>query len=183
MGKDIHMSVVDKDSHKIILDNLFDGRNSDWFDNISCRNKGDDDVYDHLYPNYGLPECFVEANDRKYIVENEDGSHGTGYFDFTYIVVKDFIDWFLKYRPDKFAGWVTTYEAWNYKMRNVLPTDGYGDHYIKRRLDKDDVIEDYVFMEFVDEHDCSFYIYEKLLDAIHNKEIKEDDLLVWYFDW
>ena len=182
MGRDIHMFVVNKDSHKIIIDDLYDGRNSNWFDNISCRDKGDDEAYDHLYVNYDLPEHFVEANNKEYIVKNEDGTNYTGYFDFTYITVEKFLKWFYKYRPDVFAGWVTRYEAWNWEKRHILPNE-FGDHYIKRTLDKDDVLQDYVFMEFEDDWDPSRNIAKMLEEAVSNNRITGDDLLVWYFDW
>ena len=101
MGRDIYMHIVENGC--VLKRDIFEGRCSDWFDNLS--NNGWDHSYDHLPVEYGISPESSEELKKEYNTEE-------GYYDFRYIKVSDFLNWFEKYRPDIEAGWVTTYEKW-----------------------------------------------------------------------
>ena len=62
MGRDIHMSIVNNGEY--IDKEIFDGRKSDWFDNL-C-GTGWDDVYDSLPVEYGIYEKAPEEAKENY---------------------------------------------------------------------------------------------------------------------
>lgn len=160
MGKDIHMHIVmDK---KILEKEIFDGRSSEWFSNLS--GDGWDNEYDHLPVDYhwnDAPEELLEEY-------REDC-----YFDFRSIKVEWFKDWFKKYRPDRQAGWVTTYEKWRIEKKGYVPED------VKHYLDEDDDIRDMHFIEFENPYDCSAWLYNYLDD----NKIPDDAIILYCFDW
>jgi hypothetical protein len=90
--------------------------------------------------------------------------------------VGDFIDWFYKYKPHITAGWVTTYEAWNYKTKNIAPKDSY---IYKPENDNGD----YIFLEYEDTwDDCSKYIVENIEKLFKERKVSRSDIIVYYFD-
>lgn len=161
MGVDINMSVVDRDG-KYKYRDVFDGRNSAWFDKISGN------TYDSLYasfPTYGGIPDFI-PNEIK-----EDYAEGD-YFDFHYMTVADFCKWFDKVRPDIDAGWVTTYEKWLYERKGIVPEV---DHF----LSSINNVADYHFIEVKDKYDCSAWLRDFISE---HDDISPEDYIVYYFD-
>ena len=160
MGMDIHMNLV-KDSEYLKRD-IFDGRDPEWFLNLCQR--GWQDEYNKLNINFGLcPQSPKEINQEELIKK--------GYFDFCYINVKDFKEWFVEYRPDRDAGWVTTYDKWRIENKNYIPE--YIDHY----LSKEDNINDMHFITITNPYDSSAWLYHYL---IKNEIPDEADITYWF---
>ena len=162
MGRDIYMHIVE--SGCVLKRDIFDGRCSAWFDNLT--DYGWDSCYDHLPVKYDLSPESPEELKKEYSEEN-------GYYDFRYIKVSDFLNWFEKYRPDIEAGWVTTYEKWLIEKKGYVPED------VKHYLDKDDDIRDMHFVEFKKPYDCSKWLYYYLKD----NEIPLQADITYCFDW
>jgi hypothetical protein len=171
MGKDITMHIID--GVDVIASDIFSGRNSEWFENITGNRWGRFE-YKHFPAVCGIPEEVPEFIAKLY---NREGPwEDFCYFDFHYIKVKDFIEWFDKYKPNLYAGWVSKWQKWmsenkGYEMdQNDLKSD----------LFADDVPENYVFTEIIDDHDCSAWLYNYIFD---NKIDKiENSTVVYYFD-
>ena len=158
MGTDIFMYLV-KDN-KIVKDDIYKGRDSEWFQNL--QGDGWDDIYDELTRHYGVspqaPLSLAKKANEAY------------HFDRIYMSVKDFKDWFTQYKPHLKAGWVTTYDKWNYETRGAIPDE-------KRFLDKEDNINDYHFIEYTDEFDKNLWLYNYLVD----NNIEDDvDITYWF---
>ena len=158
MGTNIFMYLV-KDN-KIVKNDIFNGRDSEWFQNL--QGNGWDDIYDELPRHYGVspqaPSSLATKANEVY------------HFDKLYMSVKDFKDWFNQYKPQLRAGWVTTYDKWNYETRGTIPDE-------KRFLDKEDNINDYHFIEYTDEFDQSLWLYNYLID----NNIEDDvDITYWF---
>lgn len=162
MGKDIHIHIVQNKEY--IKKEIFDGRNSEWFANLT--RDGLDDCYDLLDIKYGLSPQAPEEIDKKSLTED-------GYFDFYYINVKEFKDWFQKYRPDIDAGWVTTYDKWRIENKGYVPED------ICHYLSEDDNPADMHFIEIVNQYDCSAWLSTYLVDH----EIDDNADITYWFDW
>lgn len=160
MGMDIHMDIV-KDG-KIIKKDIFDGRSYEWFGNL-CRNG--DKVYDSLPTDEGMSPMHPDIEKYDYLIN-------VGYFDFYHMSVGEFKDWFNRYRPDKNAGWVTKREAWEYEKRGICPE-------LEYCLDETDIIEDRVFIEIVNQYDCSSWLFQYLIE----NNIDNDADINYYFDW
>lgn len=164
MGMDIHISIVKNKEY--IAKEIFDGRSREWFDNL--RERGNDYEYNHLPVEYynRFPEEDAPLD------LNIDKLEDDGYFDFRAIRVDKYIDWFEKYRPDKDAGWVTTYEKWQIENKGFIPDDI--DHY----LDPEANPADMHFIEVEKKYDCSKWLYNYLI----NKDILLDAYIIYYFD-
>lgn len=157
MGVDIHTYIV-KDK-KIIAKNLYDGRNSEWFNNLQGR--GSDPEYDHLFTDYGLsPQAPDELNE-KY-------SKGDGYYGFYYISVGEFKNWYEKYKPYLKAGWASTWDAWAIKNKGYIPE--YLSHYKSEEED--------IFIEYENLYEPSTCIYEYFV----NNKIDDDADFQFFFD-
>jgi hypothetical protein len=161
MGVDLHMSIFK--NKECIAEDIFKGRNSTWFNNIM--GKGNDEIYDSFPLKYGDSN---ETSEEWVRLHKDPGS----YFGHHYINVKEFKDWFLKYRPDEDAGWVTTYEKWAYENKGIEP------EYLKKELCKDDVIEDMHFIVVTNKYDCSAWLYCYLED----NDIPDDAVVQYCFD-
>ena len=161
MGMDISLYLVKKG--KYIAEDIFSGRNSEWFNNMMQR--GDDEVYNSLPLSYGISDEVPEDWVKHY---EDPGS----YFGHCYINVKEFKDWFIEKRPDEDAGWVTRYEAWAYKHKGIEP------EYLKKELNKNDVIEDMKFIVVTSKYDCSAWLYCYLVD----NNIPDDATIQYCFD-
>lgn len=161
MGMDIHLFIVKNKEY--IAEDIFDGRNSTWFNNLQGR--GYDEEYDSLPRNYGISDEAPEEWTHHY----EDKS---SYFGHYYLNVKEFKDWFLKYRPDEDAGWVTRYEAWAYKHKGIEP------EYLQKKLSHDDIIKDMKFIKITNKYDCSAWLYCYLID----NDIPDDATIQYCFD-
>lgn len=145
---------------KALAKEIFDGRNSEWFSNLSGTSK--DNEYDHLPKKYGFSDQCPDWMRKKYRSDS-------GYYNFIYINVADFKNWFLKYRPDKDAGWVTTYDRWRIENKGYVPD------YIEHYLSEEDNINDMHFVEVSNEYDCSLWLYNYL-----NENEIPNDATIWY---
>ena len=161
MGVDIHMFIVDNDK-KVLKEDIYDGRNSEWFSNL--RDQGDDRVYDYCPIVCGWGD--IASAD--FIYQYSNSQEYYGHF---HISVKFFRDWFKKYNPHKKAGWVTTYEKWQIENQNYCPEDP------KYCLDEEDIIEDMHFVEWIDESDCSLWLYNYL----NENRISDNAWIVYCF--
>ncbi len=167
MGVDIHMGIASRDG-KYIYDEIFDGRNYEWFGNISGDVRGmTGEVYQNFPRNSGIPD-----NAPKELVKVYNEERDT-FYGFNYVKVADFLAWFSKVRPDTDAGWVTTYDKWLYEKKGIEPE-------IKHYLSDEDNINDFHFIEVEDKWDCSKWLYDFL--AEHGESINVEDYIVYYFD-
>lgn len=162
MGMDISMYIV-KDG-KYVEKNIFDGRNREWFQNL--QNEGWDDCYNNLDIIFGIsPQAPTELNIEK--------MQRNGYFGFYHIKVKRFKEWFRKYRPDRDAGWVSTYDKWRIENKGYVPND------VAHFLSADDNIEDMHFVEIINPYDCSAWLYRYLIEH----DIDDNADITYWFDW
>lgn len=163
MGVDIHMFIVNENKN-ILKEDIFDGRNSEWFRNL--QDCGNDSEYDYCPIVYGWQSVCSEDLVKKY-------ADRQSYYGHFHISVKLFKDWFEKYNPHKKAGWVTTYEKWEIENHGYCP-----ENFFKYSLDKDDIIEDMHFIEWVNVFDCSLWLYNYLKD----NKIPDNAWIVYCFD-
>ena len=154
-GVDIVINIVDKDGNLIDKD-IFNSRCNTWFDNLAGH--GSHVVYNQLKLNYGKLRD-VEYPDEEF------------YFNFRYIKVRDFRDWFIEYRPNINAGWVNTHTKWLIENRGYYPEN------VKLELPVDVNPADWHFIEYKDKEDCSEWLYNYL----HNNKIDEEAYIVYYF--
>ncbi len=124
---------------------------------------GYDEVYDSLPINYGISDEAPKTYSEEF---------NNGYFNFRYLNVKEFKDWFIEKRPDEDAGWVTSYEAWAYEHKGIEP------EYLRKELTKDDVIEDMKFITVISKYDSSAWLYCYLED----NDIPDDATIQYCFD-
>lgn len=173
MGRDIRMYICQKGKETKNLwgkDN-YCGRNSEWFDNMTGNDCSGE--YNFLPLQYGISPL---ADARFQKTEEDKKEKQYEYcFDFRYINVGDFKKWFEEYRPDKKAGWVSTYEAWQIKNnKGDIHNEIYLDHY--KDPERGD---DQVFIETVDKYDMSRRLYERLKELrVSNKAD-----IFYFFDW
>lgn len=165
MGIDIHMSIISKDN-KLIDKEIYQGRDREWFDNL--RGEGYAPEYDTLPAQYGFPEGIT------YKDKTTEDYKEYYYYDFRYMLVKDFIEWFQKTLPYLDAGYVTRYDEWLYETKHIYPRDR-----IQHYLSKDDNETNYIFREFVDEEDQSLWLYTYLTNR---DDIPEDAYIIYFFD-
>lgn len=160
MGMDITMHITNSNGSVIKRDNIYDGRNSEWFNQLMhhcC-----DDAYDNLDTYSGIPE-----NANSQIVKDKEWTFGHHY-----ISVGEYKKWFEKYRPDIDAGWVTTRDKWLYERKGIIPI-------LKYELSEEDIPADMHFIEVEEKYDNSKWVYNYL---IKNEDILDEDLIVYYFD-
>ena len=171
MGKDITMHIIK--GTDVIASDIYSGRNSEWFENIS-ENRWGRFEYDYFPAIAGVPEEAPEFITKLY---NKDNNwEDFGYFDFHYVRVDAFIAWFNKYKPNVYAGWVSKWHQWmsENKGYEITVND------LKTELLKDDVPENYVFIQITDNYDSSAWLYDYIID---NKIDKiKDAIIVYYFD-
>lgn len=154
-GVDIVINIIDKDCN-IIEKDIFDGRYNIWFDNLAGH--GTNEVYNKLKIHYGKLKG-LEYPDEEF------------YFNFRYFRVRNFRDWYIKYRPNISVGWVNTYTKWLIENREYYPDN------IKLELPIDVNPADWHFIEYKDKEDCSDWLYTYL----HNNNIDEEAYVVYYF--
>lgn len=159
MGMDIHIYLSKKDGGTNEIE--FGGRNSIWFNNLMIQ---EDDAYNHFEPHHGVSPYL----DEKIKKESED----RWYFEHHYISVGDFKEWFTKYKPNKDAGWVTTYDAWRIENQGYIPYD------ISHTMLEDVKIEDQHFVEIPNREDCSDWLYNYLI----NVKAPDDAHITYWFD-
>ena len=164
MGVDIHMNII-KDG-KIIFPDIFDGRNSEWFNNL--QGKGWSYEYNHLPEYTGIPENCPEK-----IKDDFKKPMSCGYYGFHYMTVGDFKKWYIKYRPDLKAGWASTYDKWRIEHKRYIP-----ECELPQYLGKEYNKEDMHFVEYIDYYECSRWLYKYL----NEKDIPNDAYISYYFD-
>lgn len=165
MGMDIHMNIVY--NGEVIAKDIFDGRNTNWFLNLQgCDN---DFGYSYLPTVVGVSPQATEEHYKAY----ENRIDNT-YFGFYYIKVKDFLKWFIKYRPDLEAGWVSTYDKWLVERKHAKLDD----IEIYTYLPDDVNLNDMHFIEVEKEYENSDWLYHYLID----NKIPEDADINYYFD-
>ena len=164
MGVDINMSIVSKEGEYRAKD-IYDGRDSEWFDNIT----GDyhSEFYEHFPMYRGIPEHVPDEIKRDYS-DNSDFS----YYDFCYVNVGEFLDWFEHTRPDIDAGWVSTYDKWLYETKGIVPD-------LLHYLEEDANPYDYHFIEVVNPWDSSAWLYNFIKNQ---SNAAPEDYIVYYFD-
>ena len=155
---------------KCLAEDIFNGRNTEWFDNISGNSW--DDVYEFLAIRYGVDEKNVTDEWIKEYTEPDEGDDRCYYYSHCFIKVGDYIDWFRKHNPDLDAGWVTTYEKWAYENKGIVPDEIY--HQRSNCEDPDDAH----FIIIQKQYDCSRWLFEYLIE--HN--IPEDAVIQYCFD-
>ena len=149
MGMDITLRLLDKNG-KFLTEDIYDGRNREWFNNMSGKYITDE-AYSHLPLGYGTLDFF--PNEWLEMEQDRD------YFDFRYISVKEYRNWYMKYNPSYQAGWVNRYTEFLMKYKGYTPEYGID---LYQELDKEDVIEDMVWVEFNAEYDNSTWLYNYL---------------------
>lgn len=166
MGADIHMYLIDNKGN-IINDNLYDERNYHWFDNIT--EKSPDPEYKHYPAHYGLPK------DIKIPKKIEDAYIKNCYYNFYYMKLKDYVDWFLQYKPQIRAGYFTEYDKWLIENKGYIP-------------DEDEVITNVEAIEHPELY--MFMVYENIYNPDKNivsniniDGLIEDYYIIYYFDF
>lgn len=162
MGIDIHMHILDP-TGKIVEKDIFTGRDSEWFNNIS--RKGYDPCYEDFPSFVGVPENSCDEIQEAYNTKDT-------YYDFFYVDALKFKSWMRLRKPHTDAGWVTTYSAWLYEKKDIVPELWY-------TLDPECNINDMKFIEVINEYDKSLWLFNFLLD---NHYFKEGYSIVYYFD-
>lgn len=158
---DIHLNIVKNKNY--IASDIFPGRNTEWFNNMM--QKGNNNLYDFLSIHEGNSPQAPDSWGNYY------GSDDHSYFGNNYIHVKDFKDWFEKYKPHLDAGWVTRYEKWEYETREVIPK-------VLHFLPDDKNINDMIFTEIENKWDCAKWFY----DYMAEHEIPLDADIQYCFD-
>ena len=161
MGVDIHMFICREG--EILKDDIFCGRNSEWFSNLQQQSWGNE--YDYLIIRYGFSSnAPVELTARF----NDPGT----FYGHHNIEVKEFKRWFVTYRPDLDAGWFSTYDHWRMKHKGWTPD------VVKHYLEEGENPLDYRFVEFENKYNCSRWLYDYLVD----NNIPEDATIEYCFD-
>lgn len=167
MGVDIHIYIIDKFGKKK-TDNLYDGRNYRWFDNLQDR--GMDPEYNFL-PRLYWNDCPRPIFNIFKDLEKDD------YYGMAAVRISDLIEWYNHYRPNVHAGWVTKYDAWLYRAKNIIPSED--DVYTDPSIIEDFNIDLYEFIEYEDEYNPMTEVYKAITE---NTLIANDDYLIFYFD-
>lgn len=167
MGSDIHMYIVGKSG--IIKSNIYTDRNYTWFDNLTDREIFSE--YKNLPIIFGWSPFTPKTLKFRY-------SRERGYYDHYHFKVKHFIEWFEKYRPDKDAGWVITYDKWRYENKGIRPQNVYKE--LSEIADQPwFCAKEWHFIEFENTEDSSKWLY----DFIKANNIDENADVTYCFDW
>ena len=156
----------------IISEELYKGHCSEWIDTFrGCGSRVEYDILkDYCKSHWGnFPECKFTKKENVYF-----GHHA--------ITVKDYIDWYHKYKPYLDAGWVRKYDAWCYNHKGIIPELIY--HHLPACP-----IEDVEWIEINDNNCPDTYIYKKICEFLNNNydfvfkdQIPEDLYLIWCFN-
>jgi hypothetical protein len=164
MGVDIHMYICRKGK---LSEQIFQGmRNSEWFDNL-CQNG--DDEYDYLPVKFGIAP-FADKLVQSAKDKDEELNY-CPYYGFHFIKVKDFKEWFEEYRPDRKAGWVSTYDKWRIERKSYIPD-------CPTIWKNPDAGDDQYFVEFEDPYDMSKHLY----DYLKKHRISNKAYITYFFD-
>lgn len=120
MARDIFIRFYDEKLNRVNVgfDDFYDrlGRDYEWFDNL--RGTGFDVEYDYLDYRYDY-KIRNEILDKDF---PKDNLYECGY-DYNAIDVKDYLEWYNKYKPYYKAGWVSKYDKWLYDKKGIVPND------------------------------------------------------------
>lgn len=161
MGLDINMHIIDKDGN-FIAEDIFDGRNSEWFHNLMGDSSGWDDEYEELIMNYYFPDNIPDK-----VKEEMEWS-----FSPRSIIVEDYLDWYAKYKPFLHAGWVHKHDAWKIKNKGYIPEE------VQHYLYEEDIIEDMEFIEYENKYDCNIWLSTYILE----NKIPRDAIIIYHFN-
>lgn len=170
MGVDIHMALVRNDG-KILIKDVYDGRNSEWFSNL--QRNGLNDEYYSLPDKPGIPE-FAPA----FIKEDYEGAPQNGYYGFAYMSFQDYAKWYEEYKPQFDAGWVSTYDKWRMEKKGYIPEDVL--HYFPEDANPVDLH----FIEFTNPYDPNTCV----INAVYKYFLENEEdypcqaYLIYYFD-
>ena len=166
MGMDIWIHVADKDGN-FVKEDLWDGRNSNWFNKIIH----EDDEYEFVHWIYNDQADFVPDEIKKNF---DDSEENFGYFGFKAVKVADLLNWYDRYRPDVDAGYIRKYDKWKWENKGIAPNNIY--HYYD-----EDMSNDWVWAEgFPKEDELIKYA---IIDKIDNNQVNPNDFVIIYFDW
>ena len=165
MGVDIHIFIVKKNKK---AKRIYEGvRCSEWFDDICGR--GWHDEYGKLSIHKGISPFSDDE-----IKDDYENRRERYYYGFHYFNVGEFREWFVKYRPNIKAGWVTTYDNWRIKNNKWFPDEDDLSHFMIPDVNPDDQF----FIEYEDPYDMSANLYNLLND----NKITDDADITYYFD-
>ena len=160
MGMDIHMKIV-KDK-KVILDNVFEGRNREWFDDLMHQEY---EIYSFLPMKYGW--------DNEIVPQELIDQYNDWCFNFQMVKVGDFKSWYREKSPDYEAGFVPRYDAWQYEARKIYPPEIY------KYWHKDEMTaEGWVWGIFENKYSCDRQVFNNIID----NHISDNAWIVFCFD-
>ena len=166
MRKNIYIFIVGKQG--VIKSSIYPGRSHVWFDQLT--DEGNYLDYINLPIVFGWSPFTPENFKTRY-------SRDEGYYDHYHFKVKYFIEWFEKYRPDKDAGWVSTYDKWQYENKGVKPHKVYQE--LSEIASEPWFCEkDWHFIELEKEYDFSKLLY----NFIKKNKIDENADVTYCFD-
>lgn len=160
MGLDMICYIRDKNGVNL-TDNLVDFRDSTYFTEVM--GQGIKVEYQVLSDKMCYDEKLF-AKEQEEEKETREEGYSTGNFGFKAISVKDFKDWFNKYKPYHKAGYVKRYTAWLYQKKGIAPYEDNVVHYATKEEIED---EDLVFLEYM-EDDFATELYTKVNELCEN---------------
>ena len=166
MGTDIHIHLIA--NGKFLLEDMFDGRNSFWFDKIH----NEEDEYRYLNWQYNVENIALPQSVLKEVEEGDFYCYG-----FKYVKLSELLEWYDTYKPYIDAGWVRKIDAWKYRVKHIPIEDN-----IYPYLDDDAIIEDWEFVEVPALDDCMEYVVNQIKELIPLNLDIENSYLVVYFD-
>lgn len=172
MGVDIHMKLIHKDG-RMVNDNLYDGRNSEWFDSLVGNGFDITGAYDELqeYIGPGLPLNAAEEDKNNLKIEGYYGAHQ--------INAADYKSWYDRCKPHIYAGWVTVYQDWIYRTKGI-PVEADA---IKLNLTTEDNPANYMFKEFTNKYDCNTCVLKQIMSSKDIDIANLDEYIIYfYFD-
>lgn len=178
------MKLINKKTKEVVMESLFDGRCSHWFNSIDNMDEHflDNPAYKYLPAKYGVNEYWPEED-----AAAVEGEERWAFHPYT-IEAKAYYIWFCEHRPNFYAGWTRRYDAWCMENYNSFNLDDLY-HY----LPEDAIKEDWVFIENVeDKYNCDASVINEITNYIadyNNKKEKrtdkvslEDFVIIYYFD-
>ena len=154
MGWDITIKIYDK--NKKFKKNIdFDGRDSEWFDNL--RGRGWERVYDCL-------DSYKEYDIEEYIEDYASKWYSDGFR----ITVENFRNWVNKCKPFLCAGWVHKYTEWEFRKRGLIPKE---DDVYKYLPADERPKEDFVWLEWTNDYNNDVWLLSNIEDLEENDSI------------
>ena len=173
MGLDINFKFYDCEMNEIKIEGIDDyvGRNGDVFHAMMSY---DQDLY---YPELAyLPHEEYLLDEIK---EKNNALYCDDYYFFGYnaMLIVAFDEWWEKYKPYRFAGWVTKYTEWLYKEKGIVPNR---EENVCIYLPDEAKEGEFVFCSF-DEDGGILFSIRNLIHEVQNK-YPEVFYFMYYFD-